>query len=226
MSLSRRSLLGGAAALLAAASAQERAYAKAFAKTDPKSFGALRPAPGAASFAARPVGPQTLWLQRTDGQEIMVCFRTQESYDRAAIMQLSWFMRDVGDHGQAVWMEPRLFDLLAGVQGGMSKVAGAPVPLVVTSGYRTPAHNARIETAARNSMHLYGYAADLYAPGYSPRVLALAASFYAGGGIGLYDNFTHLDVWKVRTWLGAPHGKPVAQAGPPGEAIKEKPPAG
>ena len=132
----------------------------------------------------------------------MVCFRNQASYDRAAIMQLSWFMRDVGDHGHAVWMEPRLFDLLAGVQHGMSAVAGAPVPLVVTSGYRTPAHNARIETAARNSMHLYGYAADLVAPGYDPRAVALAASFYAQGGIGLYDRFTHLDVWKVRVWNG------------------------
>ncbi|MBE7218697.1 MAG: YcbK family protein [Caulobacteraceae bacterium] len=228
MSLSRRTLLAGAGTLLAGASAQDHAFAKAFGAAnakifaDTRSFGGLRPS-GQAAFGAHPVGPRSLWLQRTDGQEIMVRFRDETSYDRAAIMQLSWFMRDLADHGHAVWMEPRLFDLLAGVQHGMSTVAGAPVPLVVTSGYRTPAHNARIETAARNSMHLYGYAADLYAPGYSPRALALAASFFAGGGIGLYDNFTHLDVWKVRAWLGAPAHRPVAQGEKAGTVMK--PPA-
>ena len=103
-----------------------------------------------------------------------------------------------------MWIEPRLLDLVAGVQAAMSAVHGAPVPLVLLSSYRTAQHNARIETAARNSMHLYGYAADLTAPGYPPRAVTLAASFYAQGGIGLYDRFTHLDVWRVRVWAGPP----------------------
>jgi uncharacterized protein YcbK (DUF882 family) len=91
---------------------------------------------------------------------------------------------------------------LAKVQSSISAVHGAALPLTVTSGYRTPAHNLKIEGAARNSMHLYGYAADIQVAGYPPRVTALAASFFAEGGIGIYDDFTHLDVWKVRLWVG------------------------
>lgn len=154
--------------------------------------------------ASHAVGTDVLWLRRHDGAEISTRYRTPDGYDSHAVLALSWFMRDLADADHAVWMEPRLFDLMAGVQSGLSAARGAPVPLIVTSGYRTIAHNARIETAARNSMHLYGYAADLQAPGFSPRGIALAASFFDRGGIGLYDSFTHLDVWRVRNWTGAP----------------------
>jgi hypothetical protein len=103
-------------------------------------------------------------------------------------------MRDIRDAGRAVWMQPSLFDLLAGVQASMSAVHGparvadiahepgqeqdlgpvvagpgaeaaaqlrpvrpsavhgSPLPVMVTSGYRTPEHNAALENAARNSM--------------------------------------------------------------------------
>ena len=61
------------------------------------------------------------------------------------------------------------------------------------------------------------------APGFPPRALALAASFFAGGGIGLYDDFTHLDVWKVRTWTGPPHHDAHAPA--PGVAMPKPAPA-
>ena len=156
------------------------------------------------AFSRHPVGRESVWLRRPDGEEGMTRFRDDDGYHHDEVLKLSWFLRDRADADQAVWIEPRLFDLAAGVQAAMSAVHGAPVPLVLLSGYRTPQHNARIETAARNSMHLYGYAADLAAPGYDPRAVALAASFYAQGGIGLYDRFTHLDVWKVRVWTGSP----------------------
>lgn len=120
-------------------------------------------------------------------------------------------MRDLGDAERAVWMESRLFDLMAAVQASMSAIHGATLPLVVTSGYRTRAHNAAIEGAARNSMHRFGFAADLQGRGYPPRAVALAASFFSQGGIGLYDTFTHLDVWRRRTWIG---GKSRAAARP------------
>lgn len=162
--------------------------------------GALADALGVSQF----VGPNTLWLRRHDGAEIRTRYRTSDGYDPKAVLALSWFMRDLADADHAVWMEPRLLDLLAGVQSGLSTAKGSPVPLIVTSGYRTVAHNARVETAARNSMHLYGYAADLQVPGFTPNGVALAASFFDRGGIGLYDSFTHLDVWRVRSWKGAP----------------------
>jgi uncharacterized protein YcbK (DUF882 family) len=184
--ISRRAAWSGATALLlSGATATERALAIEAAKA-----------------AELTVGRDRLWMKRINGTEIEARFRDGEGFDSAQILMLSWFMRDVNDRNKAVWIEPRLFDLLAAVQTSMSSIHGAPIPLMLTSGYRTPEHNSKIETAARNSMHLYGYAADLYAPGYSPRAVALAASFFKEGGIGLYDSFTHLDVWKLRVWAG------------------------
>lgn len=151
-----------------------------------------------------PAGRDRLWLVRPDGSEVLSRFRDADGYDRTQILLLSWFMRDIRDDDRAVWMEPRLFDLLAGVQASMSAVHGAALPLTVTSGYRTPGHNASLENAARTSMHLYGYAADVQMRGYPPRAVALAASFFSEGGIGLYDSFTHLDVWRRRTWIERP----------------------
>ena len=201
----RRDLLSGAAAVLA--TGVDRAYAIELSRA-----------------AIDPVGCDRLWLRGANNQEIAVRFRDDDGYRRDDILRLSWFFRDRADAVHAVWIEPRLFDLIAGVQAAMSSVHGAPVPLLLLSGYRTPVHNARIETAARNSMHLYGYAADLTAPGYDPRAIALAASFYAQGGIGLYDHFTRLDVWKVRVWNGSQNRtsrSTVSQS--PGQSLSPSP---
>ncbi len=204
MNVDRRAILGGLTAAVLAGDG-DRAYAL-----------------DVAAFSRHPIGRESLWLRRPDGDEIMTRFRDDSGYRRDEVLKLSWFLRDRADADHAVWIEPRLLDLVAGVQAAMSAVHGAPVPLVLLSGYRTPQHNARIETAARNSMHLYGYAADLMAPGYNPRAVALAASFYAQGGIGLYDRFTHLDVWKVRVWSGQPAHEPGRGMPTPG-ARAEKP---
>lgn len=185
--LTRRALLGG----LGLAAGLDRALAGA-----------------AESLRDAPIGRDRVWLVRPDGSEVLSRFRGEDGgYDRTQILLLSWFMRDIRDDGRAVWMEPRLFDLLASVQASLSAVHGAALPLVVTSGYRTPEHNAAVESAARSSMHLYGYAADVQVRGYPPRAVALAASFVSEGGIGLYDRFTHLDVWRRRTWIERPSAR-------------------
>ena len=147
--------------------------------------------------------------------EIVARHRNDGAYDDNALLHLAWFMRDLCDQDRAVWIEPRLFDLLAGVQSAMSMIHGSPLPIVVTSGYRTPAHNARTEGAARSSMHLYGYAADMRVPGYGPRAPALAAQLIGGAGIGLYDTFTHLDVWRPRFWIGTTPRRPGTAAPKP-----------
>ncbi|BCM86971.1 YcbK family protein [Methylobacterium indicum] len=189
--LTRRALVGGAGPAASLAVGLDAGLSSAVA--------------GAAdSVRDAPTGRDRLWLTRPDGSELRSRFRTGAGHDRAQILLLSWFMRDIRDEGRAVWMEPSLFDLLAGVQASMSAVHGSPLPVMVTSGYRTPEHNAALENAARNSMHLYGFAADIQVRGYPPRAVALAASFFSGGGIGLYDSFTHLDVWRRRTWIGRP----------------------
>lgn len=67
-------------------------------------------------------------------------------------------------------------------------------PVYVSSGYRCPRHNSEVDGAA-NSQHLHGRAADIYADGANtPLQLAALAEKAGADGIGLYDDFVHVDV--------------------------------
>jgi uncharacterized protein YcbK (DUF882 family) len=64
-----------------------------------------------------------------------------------------------------VALNPRLLDKLELVVAQVAKMRGVPadsmVALDVHSGFRTPAHNAQVQRAARDSRHQYGDAADV-----------------------------------------------------------------
>lgn len=68
-------------------------------------------------------------------------------------------------------------------------------PLIITSGYRTTAHNGKVGGVS-NSQHVFGNAADVYIPGVS--VLDLYNYFCEIAGdsceIGIYNNFVHFAV--------------------------------
>lgn len=149
------------------------------------------------------LGDGLLWVKRSaTGDELYARYRmgafgpvVEDGYVR-----LSWFFRDVKDGGQAVYISPALFDVLSSTQAGMSQVHGAPLQVIVNSGYRTPEHNRKIEGAARRSFHMKGLAWDGTIEGYKPQAVAVAASIFAGGGIGIYPGFTHIDVAGKRCW--------------------------
>ena len=196
MPVSRRSLLTGLAGTLAATlPGLDRAYAAALAGA---------PVPMAAA-------PVRLWLRREGTrEEVSAIVRTPDGYNGRDLLLLSWLLRDVGDGSSAVWIDPRLFDLLAAVQGAMSAVHGSAVPLIVTSGYRTPRHNAGLEGAARGSLHLAGRAVDLKASGYATDTVAVAWALCGRGCVGIYPNFCHLDIGEARIWgRKSPPGQPT-----------------
>lgn len=72
-------------------------------------------------------------------------------------------------------------------------------PISITSGYRSPAHNARVG-GVKNSQHVLGKAADIVIPGLRP--VEVAAKIEAlikegkmkNGGVGIYPTFVHYDV--------------------------------
>lgn len=72
-------------------------------------------------------------------------------------------------------------------------------PVNINSGYRCPAHNARVGGAKR-SMHLEGKAADLWIGGVDPQAVYDYADglIGGGGGVGDYNTFTHIDVRGYR----------------------------
>lgn len=75
-------------------------------------------------------------------------------------------------------------------------------PIKVTSGYRSPRHNAKIG-GTKGSMHCLGIAADIHVPGTLQDQIKIARILYANpnvGGIGLYATKTILHV-DIREWV-------------------------
>ena len=75
--------------------------------------------------------------------------------------------------------------------------------ITITSAYRTPPHNKSCG-GTTYSQHLYGKAADIKVSGVSPKSVAnYAEKILSGGGIGIYDTFTHIDVRTEKSrWFG------------------------
>lgn len=76
-------------------------------------------------------------------------------------------------------------------------------PIIINSGYRTPSHNASVG-GAKNSMHLYGKAADIVCTGKTPLQLAQLAEAIGMTGIewNVTEGYTHVDtratIWHVK----------------------------
>jgi len=92
--------------------------------------------------------------------------------------------------------KPHLVRLLKIIEGHYGK------PVVVTSGYRSPAHNRRVR-GARKSAHMDCAAADIQVAGVSRWELAkFARSLPGRGGVGTYCHTAsvHVDVGSERDW--------------------------
>lgn len=75
----------------------------------------------------------------------------------------------------------------------------AGIPFRITSGFRTPSHNAYVggkipNNKSKGSSHLYGYAADIACNNSADREIILAALIKAGiRRVGISNTFIHAD---------------------------------
>lgn len=102
------------------------------------------------------------------------------------------------DGSDPVFIAPKLVTILQKIRKNFGK------PVTINSGFRTATHNKKVGGAAQ-SQHLYGTAADIVVQGVSPKtVAAYAEKLLPGtGGIGIYDNFVHVDVRATKSrWNG------------------------
>ena len=80
-------------------------------------------------------------------------------------------------------------------------------PMIITSGFRTPEHNAEIGGAS-HSQHLYGKAADFMVKGSTPSQVYRVIKNSWDGGMGYYPEndkragWIHLDTGPKRFWEG------------------------
>ena len=137
------------------------------------------------------------------GETASIRFYLDGQYDPNAYKHVCYFLRDVRDRNQVASMDIGLLNLMYGLQE-WARMAGVPNPqLSINSGFRTQRHNAALEGAARNSLHLSGQAADINIRGMEQEQVQRMAAYYKVGGVGLYNSFVHIDTGRVRYWRGA-----------------------
>ena len=124
------------------------------------------------------------------------------------------------DGTDEVKVDSALIDYLQQIRAHFGK------PVRITSGYRSPAYNAKVG-GVKNSYHMKGMAADIVIDGVKSKEVAQYAETIGCGGIGWYEarNFTHIDTrsgcvrWKdsgsnvVKTFVAAiaPAPKPSSK---------------
>lgn len=150
--------------------------------------------------------PRHLWLQRQTprGTEVFSGVYFADGRLRATeYLQLCHLLRDVRA-GHYAPISLVLLDVLCGLQGVLVARGVTAQPLMTTSAYRSPGTNASVEGAARDSLHTQGRAWDGHTPAAATAVLAEAAQYLRGGGVGVYldRGFCHLDDGRLRSWRG------------------------
>jgi len=77
------------------------------------------------------------------------------------------------------------------------------VPISITSGYRSPEHNAKVK-GAKDSQHVKGTAVDFKVQGLTPKQVAVIVEKLIKegkikqGGVGIYPSWVHYDIRGVK----------------------------
>jgi uncharacterized protein YcbK (DUF882 family) len=131
-----------------------------------------------------------------------------DAWNRPGVLVCDWMMRDWRQK-QTVECDRRLYAALYVIQ----RKFGISDPVIINSGFRSNATNGMLransiarrggvswETPAVNSQHTHAKAVDFVIPGVSPQTVAAYVETLRLGGVGNYDNFTHMDTARVRRW--------------------------
>ena len=98
------------------------------------------------------------------------------------------------DSSDKVLIDTALVDILQSIRNHFGRA------VIINSAFRTPAYNRRVGGVA-NSEHTKGTAADIVVSDVQPAMVAQYAEYIMpdDGGIGLYNNFVHIDVRRNRS---------------------------
>ena len=146
-------------------------------------------------------GERSIVVRRNGPRQRIRYMNLDGSVDRDGYGLACFMLRDVRA-GKVVAMDPKLLDVLCGIQRWM-EFNGRTADIELLSGFRTAATNQATEGAARNSMHLYGKAADIHIDGASSALVGAMVQVFNRGGTGVYLNrgFVHVDTGAQRTWV-------------------------
>ncbi|UCD35189.1 MAG: DUF882 domain-containing protein [Nitrospiraceae bacterium] len=164
---------------------------------------AFAPAKAIASLKETVPGKKLALYNAHTEEHLETVFWKNGAYQPEALAKINHLLRDVRS-GEETEIHTELLDLLHALQ----KRLKCQEPFFIVSGYRTPLTNALLRQhkkgVAKNSLHMYGMAADLRLPGYSLRAVRETAITLQMGGVGYYprSQFIHVDVGEPRYWYG------------------------
>lgn len=133
------------------------------------------------------------------GEVLYVTYRTDKGYDKGGLQKIYKLMRSPDD--KVANIPIALIELLDEIQDHF----GAETVEII-SGYRSSQYNNSLRmngrTAARESLHVKGIAADIHLDEITEKAVYDYAASLKRGGTGFYPryNFIHVDVGPVRTW--------------------------
>jgi uncharacterized protein YcbK (DUF882 family) len=135
------------------------------------------------------------------GEALSTLYWESGEYLKPSLSDINHILRDHRTN-EVMSMDLGLLDLLHAIH---LKV-GTQEPFHIISGYRSARTNAFLcnqnRGVVKNSLHLYGKAADIRLPGYELSSLRRVAVNLRAGGVGYYpqSDFLHIDVGRVRNW--------------------------
>ncbi len=122
-------------------------------------------------------------------------------YISSVMKKIDYLFRD-NQNGKIITIHNHLIDVLSYLQKSLK----TRNPFHIVSGYRSPGTNANLRKrqngVAKNSLHMYGMAADIRLNGCDLNLLRQTASNLRAGGVGYYpqSKFIHLDIGEIRYW--------------------------
>jgi hypothetical protein len=108
----------------------------------------------------------------------------------------SFSPREIASKGDGeILIDEQALDKLQKLRDALGK------PLILTSAYRSPAHNKRVG-GAKNSRHMQGDAFDVRMENHDPHEFEAAARAAGFTGFGYYpkSGFMHIDTGAARSW--------------------------
>ncbi|MDD5210593.1 MAG: DUF882 domain-containing protein [Elusimicrobiales bacterium] len=136
-------------------------------------------------------------VRQATGEKVSARYRDGKGgYDKAGLAKINRIMR-CSLTGRETEIPVKLVELLDAVEDHFGKKG-----LILLSGYRTKKLNRAVSGAARRSLHIASWAADIKVPGRSSAEVRDYLLKLGVGGVGYYPRkgFVHLDVGEVRSW--------------------------
>lgn len=159
--------------------------------------------PSPSSLANLWTRDRVIWIRRPQsGEQLRAMYFSDGKVHWETYALICHMLRDVEEKSTYLDFDINLLNLVYGIQAWDEAERGRPYPLDVHSGFRTSAHNRRLESdgAARNSLHMERRALDGEIFGMQHSRLAQKAEFFQQGGVGLYPWGVHMDTGALRRW--------------------------